>query len=44
MLHGFPEISGVKVNGAVAEVTKDSKNIRSVTFGWIDRETTILWN
>ena len=44
VLHGFPGISVIKINGAAATLSKDSEKVQSVTFAWSDGETIILWN
>ena len=43
ILHGFLAIDTVTVNGTGTSVIKDSEKVRSVTFGWSDRETVIRW-
>ena len=42
ILHGFP-VSGIKVNGAMVTLTKDSDKTQSVTFDWNSRESVVQW-
>jgi len=44
VLHGFPALAGMKVNGTPATITRDSEKIQSVTLPWNERETIILLN
>ncbi|MFH0759941.1 MAG: TIM-barrel domain-containing protein [Bacteroidota bacterium] len=43
ILHGFPAINEIKVNGTGAGVNKESEKVQSVTFGRSDKETVIIW-
>jgi hypothetical protein len=43
ILHGFPAIKEIKVNGTGAGMIKESARIHSATIGWRDGETVIRW-
>jgi len=44
VLHGFPKISAIKVDGTMTTLTSESETIQWVTFGWNEKEKVTQWN
>jgi alpha-glucosidase len=43
ILHGFPAVTAITVNGTGVSVIKESEKVQSITFGRSDKETVIRW-
>jgi alpha-glucosidase len=44
ILHGFQQVTGLRIDGKQNPVTQDQGNIQSVTFVWNQGETRIQWD
>jgi len=43
ILHGFPAISEIQINGTVTGMIKESATVHTAVVGWSDRVTEIKW-